>query len=68
MTVGSQVKQTIAGLKNAQATLKIYSIQSQSEETKRVLNEAVSTTGEIINGMEERLKVLEFQEPQYKRR
>lgn len=68
MTVGSQVKQTIAGLKNARATLKIYAIQSQSEETKRVLNEAVSTTGEIINGMEERLKVLEFQEPQYKRR
>jgi hypothetical protein len=68
MTVGSQVKQTIASLKNAQATLKIYSIQSQNEETKRVLNEAVSTTAEIINGMEDRLKVLELEEPQYKSR
>ncbi|HBF38724.1 MAG TPA: hypothetical protein DDW50_15575 [Firmicutes bacterium] len=68
MTVGSQVKQTIASLKNAQATLKIYSIQSQSEETRRVFNEALSTTGEIISGMEARLKVLEFEEPQYKSR
>ncbi len=66
MTVGSQVIQTIASLKNAQATLKIYSIQSQSEESKKVLNEATSTTAEIIRGMEERLKKLEFQEPQYK--
>lgn len=66
MTVGSQVKQTIASLKNAQATLKIYSIQSRSEESKKVLNEAVSTTAEIISGMEERLKKLEFEEPQYK--
>lgn len=66
MTVGSQVKQTIASLKNAQATLKIYSIQSRSEESKKVFNEAVSTTAEIISGMEERLKKLEFEEPQYK--
>ncbi len=66
MTVGSQVIQTIASLKNAQATLKIYSVQSQSEESKKVFNEAVSTTAEIISGMEERLKKLEFEEPQYK--
>ncbi len=66
MTVGSQMIQAIASLKNAQATLKIYSVQSQSEESKKVLNEAVSTTAEIISGMEERLKKLEFEEPQYK--
>jgi Protein of unknown function (DUF1657). len=66
MTVGSQVKQTIAGLKSAQATLKIYSIQSQSEEARSAFNQAVTSTAEIISGMEERLKVLEFEEPQYK--
>jgi hypothetical protein len=66
MTVGSQVKQTLASLKSAQATLKVYSIQSQNEKAKSVFNNAVLTTGEIINGIEERIKVLEFEEPQYK--
>ena len=66
MTVGSQVKQTLAGLKSAQATLKIYSIQSQSAEAQSVFEEAVNTTAEIIEGIEKRLKVLELEEPQYK--
>ena len=66
MTVSSQVKQTLAGLKSAQATLKVYSIQSQSEAAKSVFRDAVTTTGEIMGGIEERLKVLEFEEPQYK--
>jgi hypothetical protein len=66
MTVGSQLKQTLASLKSAHATLKIYSIQSRSEEAKPVFKDAVITTAKIIRGMEERLKVLEFEEPQYK--
>ena len=66
MTVGSQVKQTLAGLKSAQATLKVYSIQSRSDEAQTVFSEAAATVGEIIDGMEERLKVLEFEEPQYR--
>ena len=66
MTVSSQVKQTLAGLKSAQATLRTYSIQSQNEETKEAFDEAIMTTAEIIAGIEERIKVLEFEEPQYK--
>lgn len=66
MTVGSQVKQTLASLKNAQATLRVYAIQSQSAESKLVFNEAIETTSEIIQEIEIRLKMLEFEEPQYK--
>jgi hypothetical protein len=66
MTVSSQVKQTLAGLKNAHATLKIYAIQSQSDAAKSVFEDAGKTTAEIIAGIEGRLKVLEFEEPQYK--
>lgn len=66
MTVGSRVKETLAGLKSAQATLNVYSIQSQSGEAKTVFEETSATIGEIINGMEERLKVIELEEPQYK--
>jgi hypothetical protein len=66
MTVASQVKQTLAGLKSAQATLRIYAIQSQSKEAKSIFTEALTATGEISNEIEERLRTLEFQEPEYK--
>jgi hypothetical protein len=66
MTVASQVKQTLATLKNAQATLRVYSIQSQSQEAKPVFEEARRTAGEIAADIEKRLKTLELEEPQYK--
>jgi len=66
MTVASQVKQTLAGLKGVQGTLRIYSSQSQDEESKKVLDDAMNVTHEIINDLERRLQVLEFEEPQYK--
>lgn len=66
MTVASQVKQTLAGLKSAHATLKLYSSQSQDPEAQSVFRDAAAATGAIIQGMEERLKVIELEEPQYK--
>lgn len=66
MTVASKVKQTLATLKGSQGTLRIYAAQTQDEETRSVYNEAMEITEGIIIDMEERLKVLELQEPQYK--
>lgn len=66
MTVSSQVKQTAASLKGIEATLKIYATQSEDEEIKTVFTEATKTTAEILQDLERRIKVLEFQEPQYK--
>lgn len=66
MTVSSRVKQTLANLKGAQSTLRIYSIQTQDEETKTVYKEALETTEDIIKDLEERIRTLEFQEPQNK--
>lgn len=64
--VGSQVKQTLALLKGAQATLRLYTVQSKPTETKIAFEEAVDITESIINDLEERIKILEFEEPQYK--
>jgi len=36
MTVSSEVKQTLASLKSAQGTLRIYSTQLQDDEVKSV--------------------------------
>ncbi|SHK09937.1 Protein of unknown function [Geosporobacter subterraneus DSM 17957] len=66
MTVSSQVKQTLAGLKNCHSTLRIYAVQTQDQETRNVYEEALDTTNEIIKNLEERLKAIEFQEPRYK--
>ncbi|SNS06099.1 Protein of unknown function [Anaerovirgula multivorans] len=66
MTVGSQVKQTLATLKGVQGTLRTYSLQSQKEEEKAAYNEALKTTNNIIKDLEDRLKVLEYEEPQFK--
>jgi hypothetical protein len=66
MTVASQVKQTQASLKSAEATLRIYATQSQAEDAKTVFLEATAAIGEISKEIEQRIKTLEFQEPQYK--
>lgn len=66
MTVASQLKQTIAGLKGAKSTLEIYHLQSQDGELKSAYQNASETAGEVIKDLEDRLKVLEFEEPQYK--
>lgn len=66
MTVASQVKQTLASLKGARSTLKIYSIQTRDEETRLVFTRAFEETDGIIKDLEKRLSKLEFEEPQYK--
>lgn len=66
MTVASQVKKTLATLKGNQGTLRLYAQQTQDEETKQCYNEALVTTGIIINDLEKRMQTLEYQEPQYK--
>lgn len=66
MTIDSKVKQTLASLKGAQSTLRIYSLQAQNKNEKSTYKEALEVTNKIINDLEERIKTLEFEEPQYK--
>ena len=66
MTVASQVKQTLASLKGARGTLRIYTEQTRDNETQLVYTNFLEIADNIINDLEERLKFLEFEEPQYK--
>ncbi|WP_407313916.1 DUF1657 domain-containing protein [Desulfosporosinus sp. SB140] len=66
MTVASQVKQTLASLKGVQGTLRTYTLQSRDKETQSVYNNSLEITEVIIKDLEDRLKVLEYEEPQYK--
>jgi len=66
MTVASQVKQTIASLKGTRGTLRVYITQTRDDETRSVFTDALNETNTIIEDLEKRLQVLEFEEPQYK--
>jgi len=66
MTIGSKVKQTLAELKGVHGTLQMYSAITRDGESKAVYEKAKEEIGEIIGDLEERVRTLEFQEPQYK--
>ncbi|WP_055669659.1 DUF1657 domain-containing protein [Desnuesiella massiliensis] len=66
MTVASNIKQTLASLKGIESTLRIYSVQSRREEEKEVYKNQLETVESVIKDIEDRLKTLEFEEPQYK--
>ncbi|WP_027624283.1 DUF1657 domain-containing protein [Clostridium lundense] len=66
MTVESKVKQTLANLKGVESTLRIYSLQSKNKEEVNAYKEALNTTESVIKDIEDRIKTLEFEEPQYK--
>lgn len=66
MTVSSQVKQTLAALKGAQGILRLYSAQSQEEKAISAYQDALFVTSDVIKNLEERLKAIEFEEPQYR--
>lgn len=66
MTVGSKVKQTLSNLKGIESTLRLYSTQSDNNKESNAYLEALKTTETVIKDVEDRLKIIEFQEPQYK--
>ncbi|MBP2031984.1 hypothetical protein J2Z42_000649 [Clostridium algifaecis] len=68
MTVGSRVNQTLANLKGIESTLKIYSLQSKNNEEIKAYKEAFKTTEIVTKNIQDRLKTIEFEEPQYKRK
>lgn len=66
MTISAQVKQTLASLKGAQATLETFASLEQNPEAKAVYSRSTQRINHVIRDMEKRLGVLEFEEPQYK--
>ncbi|MGE4283195.1 MAG: DUF1657 domain-containing protein [Clostridia bacterium] len=66
MTTGSKVKQTLASLKGAQSTLRIYAEQAQDEKIKQVFRQALEDTNVIVEEIEDRVREMEYEEPQFK--
>lgn len=66
MTVGAQIKQTLASLQGVRATLKTFATMEKNEPEKDKLERNIARIDNIITAMDNRIKVLEFEEPQYK--
>lgn len=61
-----QVKQTLAGLKSAQASLETFAMQTQNQQAKQLYTQAAQQTKSIVDSLEPRISQIEQEEPQYK--
>ncbi|KAB2952098.1 DUF1657 domain-containing protein [Heliorestis acidaminivorans] len=66
MTVGSQIKTTVAGLKSAVGSLEQFALQTQNKKAKDLFTSSAQQTQTIVDQLESRVKEIEQEEPQYK--
>jgi len=65
MTVVTQVNQTLAGLKSAQASFETFALQTENKKAKQLYQNAAQQTQSIIDSLEPRLEEIQKEEPQY---
>jgi hypothetical protein len=66
MTVGTQMKQAIAGIQSAAATMKTFALETEDQQAKNdfeCIAQQLDNSLEILKG---RQKYIQEQEPQYK--
>lgn len=66
MTVATQVKQTLAGLKSAQASFETFALQTENKTAKQLYQNAAQQTQQIVDTLSTRVVELQNEEPQYK--
>jgi len=66
MTVGSQLKNTLASLEGAQATIRLYAQQARHEQSQVAYQEGLIILSEVVKSLAGRLQEIELAEPQYK--
>ncbi|HLS61026.1 MAG TPA: DUF1657 domain-containing protein [Virgibacillus sp.] len=66
MTVGSQVKQAIAGLKSVQASFEQFALETENKQAKQMYTNAAEQTTQILQSVEPRVQQIEQEEPEYK--
>ncbi|MBD8005000.1 DUF1657 domain-containing protein [Bacillus norwichensis] len=65
MTVINNVKQTLTGLKSAQASLEGFALQTDNEQAKQLYKATAQQTQAIIDALEPRVQEIIQEEPQY---
>jgi hypothetical protein len=65
MTVGTQVKQALAGLKSAQASFETFALATDNQNAKKLYQNAAQQTQAVLDSLEPRLQEILAEEPQY---
>ncbi|GIN91018.1 hypothetical protein J6TS1_51260 [Siminovitchia terrae] len=65
MTVINNVKQTLTGLKSAQASLEGFALQTDNEQAKQLYKMTAQQTQAVIDALEPRVQEIMQEEPQY---
>ncbi|MEH7495815.1 DUF1657 domain-containing protein [Neobacillus niacini] len=65
MTVGTQVKQALAGLKSAQASFETFALATDNQNAKKLYQDAAKQTQSVLDSLEPRLQEILAEEPQY---
>ncbi|MED1201567.1 DUF1657 domain-containing protein [Heyndrickxia acidicola] len=65
MTVINNIKQTVAGLKSAQASLEGFALATDNKQAKQLYQDAAQQTQAIVNTLTPRMNEVEQEEPQY---
>lgn len=65
MTVINNVKQTVAGLKSAQASLETFALATDNQSAKQLYQTAAQQTQQVIDSLSPRVNEIEQEEPQY---
>lgn len=66
MTVATQVKQAVAGLKSVQASFEQFALQTENQQAKLMYQQAAEQAKQILQSVEPRIAEIEMEEPQYK--
>lgn len=66
MTVINEVKQTLAGLKSAQASFETFALQTDNKQAKQLYQQAATQTQSIVDTLSPRIDQIIKEEPQYK--
>jgi hypothetical protein len=66
MTIISQVKQTLAGLKSAQASFETFALGTDNQQAKQLYQDAAQQTQQLVDSLTSRVQQIEQEEPQYK--
>jgi conjugal transfer/entry exclusion protein len=66
LTIVSNVKQTLSTIKNIEAQLSSFAINSLDENAKKVFHETMLTICDVKDDLQNRVYELERAEPQYK--
>jgi hypothetical protein len=65
MTVGTQVKTTLASLKSAQASFETFALATDNQNAKKLYQDAAQQTQSVLDSLEPRLQEILAEEPQY---